>query len=194
MHQHARSPGAFFDVVPRPVGRADAGAAALPAQRRWAAAVPTPNCRWCRTSRRRWCRPFNGAAQVRCPCRDGGTCTVHTVRPAAAWEQPHARRAAASRGRGGGRSKPARRSCPAPRRPGCRAPPLQNHRASPLLFAPAAFRYSSKLAPRRLLTKPAEPASNSGWDNLNHDLIVAVGDEFVSTHGTRCARRVGRQR
>lgn len=48
-----------------------------------------------------------------------------------------------------------------------------------------AFRYSSKLAPRRLLTKPADPASNSGWDNANHDLIVAVGDEFVSTLGTR---------
>lgn len=51
--------------------------------------------------------------------------------------------------------------------------------------APAAFRYSSKLAPRRLLTKPSEPASNSGWDNANHDLIVAVGDEFVSTLGSR---------
>ncbi|EFN51440.1 hypothetical protein CHLNCDRAFT_140157, partial [Chlorella variabilis] len=41
------------------------------------------------------------------------------------------------------------------------------------------FRYSSKLAPRRLLTKPADPASNGGWDNANHDLIVAVGDEYV---------------
>ncbi|KAI7842822.1 hypothetical protein COHA_003568 [Chlorella ohadii] len=49
----------------------------------------------------------------------------------------------------------------------------------------AAFRYSSKLAPRRVLTKPAEPAGNSGWDNATHDLIVAVGDEFVSTLGTR---------
>lgn len=49
----------------------------------------------------------------------------------------------------------------------------------------AAFRYSSKLAPRRLLTKPADPASNSGWDNANHDLIVAVGDEFVSSLGSR---------
>ena len=51
----------------------------------------------------------------------------------------------------------------------------------------AAFRYSSKMTPRRLLTKPAEPASNSGWDNCNHDLIVAVGDEFVSTQGSRWA-------
>lgn len=25
------------------------------------------------------------------------------------------------------------------------------------------------------------------WDNATHDLIVAVGDEFVSTLGTRCA-------
>ncbi|KAL4855458.1 Dual specificity protein kinase YAK1 [Chlorella vulgaris] len=52
-----------------------------------------------------------------------------------------------------------------------------------------AFRYSSKLAPRRLLTKPADPASNSGWDNANHDLIVAVGDEFVSSLGSRYAVR-----
>lgn len=66
-------------------------------------------------------------------------------------------------------------------------PPQRRHRA-PFLAPPrpaAAFRYSHKLAPRRLLTKPAEPASNGGWDNANHDLIVAVGDEFVSTLGTR---------
>lgn len=58
-------------------------------------------------------------------------------------------------------------------------------RLPPLTPAAAAFRYSSKLAPRRLLTKPAEPAGNSGWDNATHDLIVAVGDEFVSTLGAR---------
>ncbi len=60
------------------------------------------------------------------------------------------------------------------------------HPTLPLIPTPfAAFRYSSKRAPRRLLTKPADPASNGGWDNSNHDLIVAVGDEFVSTLGSR---------
>jgi hypothetical protein len=58
----------------------------------------------------------------------------------------------------------------------------------PAHHAPAAFRYSSHLTPRRLLTKPAEPAGNSGWDNATHDLIVAVGDEFVSTLGSRWGR------
>lgn len=57
--------------------------------------------------------------------------------------------------------------------------------SSSSILHPAAFRYSSRLAPRRLLTKPAEPASNGGWDNASHDLIVAVGDEFVSTLGVR---------
>ena len=61
----------------------------------------------------------------------------------------------------------------------------------PLPPAPAAFRYSSHLTPRRLLTKPAEPAGNSGWDNATHDLIVAVGDEFVSTLGSRWGRWLG---
>lgn len=30
-------------------------------------------------------------------------------------------------------------------------------------------------------------ACDCSWDNATHDLIVAVGDEFVSTLGTRCA-------
>jgi hypothetical protein len=66
-------------------------------------------------------------------------------------------------------------------------PSLSLKLASPHPSA-AAFRYSGSLAPRRLLTKPADPAGNGGWDNVNHDLIVAVGDEFVSTLGTRWAR------
>jgi hypothetical protein len=66
--------------------------------------------------------------------------------------------------------------------------PLFPHRplfTMPCPLWPAAFRYSSHLTPRRLLTKPAEPTGNSGWDNATHDLIVAVGDEFVSTLGSR---------
>ena len=51
---------------------------------------------------------------------------------------------------------------------------------------PAAFRYSHKLAPRRLLTKPAEPASNGGWDNATKKCgkDMAPCDQQTATNGT----------
>lgn len=47
-----------------------------------------------------------------------------------------------------------------------------------------SFTYSTHLTPRRVLTKPADPAEPGGADNANSDLIVSVGDVFLSTLGT----------
>ena len=38
------------------------------------------------------------------------------------------------------------------------------------------FKYSSKLNPKRILTKPSEAAHNNGWDNENHDYILHVNE------------------
>jgi dual specificity protein kinase YAK1 len=54
----------------------------------------------------------------------------------------------------------------------------------------SSYRYaraSAPAAPPRVLTHPADPSPPNGFDNSNHDLIVTVGDVFVSTLGTRYA-------
>ncbi len=48
------------------------------------------------------------------------------------------------------------------------------------------FKFSQALSPRRTLTKPAEPASNDGWDNAEGNLILTVGD-LLEADNARCA-------
>jgi len=38
------------------------------------------------------------------------------------------------------------------------------------------YKYSSKLNPRRTLTKPSQPAGNQNYDNANGDYILYVSD------------------
>lgn len=47
-----------------------------------------------------------------------------------------------------------------------------------------SFRWS-QVIPRRVLTKPSEGVENSGYDNVNSDLVVCVHDVLVSSTGTR---------
>ncbi|KAL0218319.1 hypothetical protein RCL1_009167 [Eukaryota sp. TZLM3-RCL] len=44
------------------------------------------------------------------------------------------------------------------------------------------FNYSTACNPRRILTKPSQPAGNNGHDNVNSDLIIHVHDIFGSGH------------
>ena len=41
-----------------------------------------------------------------------------------------------------------------------------------------SFSYQDSLAPRRILTKPSEPAENDGQDNAESNLIVHVNDKL----------------
>lgn len=46
-----------------------------------------------------------------------------------------------------------------------------------------AYTYSSSFNPRRVLSKPAEPVGNNGFDNENADLILSVGMNLCSPQG-----------
>lgn len=47
-----------------------------------------------------------------------------------------------------------------------------------------AFRVPSSL-PRRCLTKPGQAVHNGGFDNANNDLVIHVGDHFMSDRGAQ---------
>ena len=49
----------------------------------------------------------------------------------------------------------------------------------------SAYMYTSRMNPRRVLTKPAEAVSNGGKDNVNDDLILSVDDVLVASSGRR---------
>ena len=48
---------------------------------------------------------------------------------------------------------------------------------------PVGFAYSDAQNPRRVLTKPSEPAGNEGFDNAHGDLILAVNDVLEAVTG-----------
>lgn len=48
-----------------------------------------------------------------------------------------------------------------------------------------AFRFDRSLNPRRVLTKPARPVHNGGFDNEKHDYILYVNDVLGSEEGKR---------
>lgn len=52
---------------------------------------------------------------------------------------------------------------------------------------PGGFLWTQQGPVKRYLTNPHVPAGNAGFDNLNQDLILAVGDVLVSEGGKRCA-------
>lgn len=56
-------------------------------------------------------------------------------------------------------------------------------RSAPDALTGAGYRVGAAPPPRRYLTEDAQPAHANGYDNANHDLIVAVHDELVPKVG-----------
>jgi dual specificity protein kinase YAK1 len=52
-----------------------------------------------------------------------------------------------------------------------------------------SFRFDRSLNPRRVLTKPARPVHNGGFDNEKHDYILYVNDVIGSEEGKRYHHR-----
>lgn len=48
-----------------------------------------------------------------------------------------------------------------------------------------SFRFDRSLNPRRVLTKPAKPVHNGGYDNEKHDYILYVNDIIGAEEGKR---------
>lgn len=46
------------------------------------------------------------------------------------------------------------------------------------------FRYEATHNPRRVLTKPSQPAHNNGSDNQDYDYILYVNDVLTADNGT----------
>ena len=57
----------------------------------------------------------------------------------------------------------------------------------PILFQSinSSYMYTTRMNPKRVLTKPTEAVSNDGKDNINDDLLLCVDDILCASNGRR---------